>query len=164
MLSLYRIKEEYLASFRELSQLEELTEEMIKDSLVLIEDQFEEKALAVAAYIKNVEAESKALADHVRTLQARKGKMENSISKLKRYLVDNMKACDKIKIKGQELDIGLRHNAAHLTRDYTIELDPRFIKVVQSIEEDEDALKKALEAGEEIKGAQMVSTISLIIR
>lgn len=164
MLSLYRIKHDYLNAFRELSQVEEFTEVMIKDSLAIIEDQFDEKAIAVAAYIKNVEAEADALKEHIRKLENRKNNMLSGVRKLKNYLVQNMEGLNKSRIKGEELDIGLRHNAPTLRRDYTIEIDPKFIKTIQMQKEDDEAIKAALENGEEVKGATLVSTTSLVIK
>jgi Gp157 protein len=66
-LRLYEIAETYLRALDDLADIEDLPEQAITDTLEGLQGEFEVKAINVAGYIRNIEAEASAVE------QARKG-------------------------------------------------------------------------------------------
>jgi hypothetical protein len=103
-MKLYQISQDYLEA---LSLIEEndYSDETIQDTLEGITGVFEDKAINVAAYIKNLEAECEAMKDYEKTMAERRKNIERKIEGLKKYLSHHMEVCNVKSIHSTELDI-----------------------------------------------------------
>lgn len=164
MQPLYQIKNEYLQALNELENMEGLTPEMIQDSLAAIDAQFEEKALAVAAYIKNLEADIERMTEYRMAMAQRQDRIDNKVEHLKNYLKFNMQALDKKKIEGTEFDISLRSTQGQIIVDDEKVIDNKYWleKLVKNV--DKKAIRTDIDAGEEVKGAHLEQGVSLMIK
>lgn len=141
------------------------------DTLDGIEQEFEDKAENVAAYIKSLKAEADDLKEEEAALNRRRKVKENQIDRLKDYLLHSMMTINRTKIDTPKAKLSIRNNAesvqfddeeqfirlclARGKDDYLRYKDPELNKI---------AVKKALQSGMEIDGARLIRTQSLIIK
>jgi hypothetical protein len=163
-MKLYEIKTEYQQALHDLQQIEDVTPQLIEDSLACIQARFEDKALAVAAYIKNLESEVEQMSDYLLKMKGRIDTQENKIERLREYLKHNMVALEIKKIHGVEFDVKVRKANFSVAIDYYDDLGDEWYrkKTVKTI--DKEALKAALENGMQINGVRLEQGISLTIK
>lgn len=141
------------------------------DTIDGIEQEFEDKAENVAAYIKSLKAEADDLKEEEAALNRRRKVKENQIDRLKDYLLHSMMTINRTKIDTPKAKLSIRNNAetvqfddeeqfirlclARGQDDYLRYKDPELNKI---------AVKKALQSGMEIDGARLIRTQSLIIK
>jgi hypothetical protein len=107
MLKLYEISSKYINAFNEMRDIDELPYDVIKDTLESIEGEFEEKSLSVASYFQSLDAESEALKEAAKRIQARQKAIENHSASLKAYLLHNMLRTGITSIKCPEFEVKL---------------------------------------------------------
>jgi hypothetical protein len=90
MTALYKIANEYQQAFNDLSANDELSAEIVADTLSGIEVEFEQKAKAIAAMILNLESDERAIIEVQRRLTEREMSLSKKIDRLKEYLTMNM--------------------------------------------------------------------------
>lgn len=99
-MSLYQIQNE-LRSCEELldewamDHEGDITDFPLSDELDKLEMDRERKALSVGVWIKNMTSQSKAIADEIKTLQARKKAYDNRAARLKEYLQESISTNEK---------------------------------------------------------------------
>lgn len=185
MSALYELTSEFESlfdRFEEISDydysLEENPEEMRRqmqqawfDTLEGMELEIREKAEAVAVYIKNITAEAKAFKAEEDKLTVRRKAKENSAAKLKQYLMDCMNAARLSKIDMPRAAVSIRNNAesVKLTDENGLigwaELHDRDdLLRYRTPEINKTAVKAALRSGEDIPGAVLERTRSVMIR
>jgi hypothetical protein len=89
-LSLYKIDEQYKQAFQELEAIEDLDPQIIEDSLAEMKADLDSKCLAVAAFIKNMDAEAKAVKDAEDSLKARRTALGNKAKRMREYLAAHL--------------------------------------------------------------------------
>ena len=89
-MKLYEIADRYLEAFEVLTQDEILDGAAIEDTLAGIEGEFEEKAKCVAAFIRNIEAEEKAVKAEADRLKKRSATLSKQSEGMRAYLQSNM--------------------------------------------------------------------------
>lgn len=140
------------------------------DTLTGIEEEFDVKAENIAAYIKSLKAEADALKAEEITLNRRRKVKENQIERMKTYLLENMQLINRQKIDTPRARLTVRNNAESVQFDD----EEQFIRLCLARGQDtylrckepelnKTAVKKALQSGEEIDGARLIRTQSLII-
>ena len=87
MTSLYEIRHDYQDALNELSEIEDLNEQIIEDSLSVIKGDLVEKGRNVAAFIKNAQASADAIKEAAKTMSGRASTAQNKIDRLKAYLI-----------------------------------------------------------------------------
>lgn len=141
------------------------------DTLDGIEQEFEDKAENVAAYIKSLKAEADDLKEEEAALNRRRKVKENQIDRLKDYLLHSMMTINRTKIDTPKAKLSIRNNAESVQFDD----EERFIRLCLARGQDDylrykdpelnkTAVKKALQSGMEIDGARLIRTQSLIIK
>lgn len=160
---LYQITEQYHQAISALAELDLSPEEM-SDNLAGIEESFKDKALNVAAYIKNLEASIEVLDSHLQALKARKDYLKNQKTRLTEYLRYNMQAADIKKIESAEFDIKISACPPRVVIVEEAEIDPDYLKVKITKTPDKEKIKTDLKNGKEVKGAYLESGTSLTIR
>lgn len=155
-MKLYEITEAY-------NNLEEIDEAEEREKyLNLIEDGFEEKAENIVKFIKNLEADAKALKDEEKRLAEKRKAKENSIKWLKFYLQNNMKMLDKKKIKAGLFNVNLQKNPPSVNVIDENMIDDEYFVIERKL--DKKKLKADLKDGKEIMGAELQQGESLRIR
>lgn len=172
-MKLYEITENYRQLFDTFDDCDKLTNEEIEayfDTLEAIEGEFDVKAENIACFIKELNGEVDLLTAEINNLKARKSSKDKLIDRLKDMLVDNMQAVGIKKIDRPKAKLSLRNNA----QSVAFEKESAFIEWAKANNCDflrfkepeisKTAVKQALQNGEEIPGAELVRTVSVIIK
>lgn len=89
-MKLYEISNDYIKAFNELSEMEGITQDIISDTLSPITDEFNNKAIAITSYFRNLEAETNAIKEAENSMYERRKAIEKKIEKIKVYLKSQM--------------------------------------------------------------------------
>lgn len=122
----------------------------------------EEKLEACAVVVKTLEAKSAALKDESRKLQERAKSAENQAKRLKNYILDSMHFFGDRKVETTMAVLSLR-------RTKRVEVDDDkladvWFQVKMTKTPDKTAIRKAIESGETIEGAEIVESDSLQVK
>jgi hypothetical protein len=162
---LYTISNEYMQAYHALYSDDELTEDIIKDTLSGIQSEIEVKVLNIAAIIKEMEADVKSMKDAEESINGRRKPIEKRIERLKNYILVNLQAA-KIEspIKSAEHFISIRKNGQSVNIEANTEIPKEYLRITEKKEHDKILLKQAILDNKEIKGVSLVNTVSLIIK
>jgi hypothetical protein len=161
MIALYEIGSEY-RSVLTWDIDSELDAEALCQLLGEIEARFEDKAAAVVAFIRNVDAEAEAYKQEEDRLKEHRVRLEKRSANLKKYLEIEMRGCG-----FDELKTGLAH-LKFVKNPWSVDIEPgadipnQYLRF-RDPEPDKAALKTALERGEEIEGVRLTQTERLRI-
>lgn len=166
-MKLYQVTDNY-NNLLELLTSPELAENPdVIGALEAIEDEFNNKAVNTVKAIKMVESDIDTIDGEIKRLQAMKKVRQNALDSVKDYLKRNMAATGIFKIESPLFKIGYseRKNAA-VELDETLFLANNLNEDLVSVKitPSKTAIKKALEAGEQIIGARLVDSQVLTIR
>ena len=161
-MKLYEINEIYM-NIKNLLEDGEIEQEQVKSTLENVEDELEVKAENYAIIMKELDAQAKAIKEEEDRLAQRRKSLESNSKWLKEQLEYAMNLQGKRKFKTNLFSFGVQNNPKSVKLDVDSSLlDERFQKI--TITADKTAIKKALEAGETIDGAELVQTEGLRIR
>ena len=164
---LYKVAHRYQQAYEALFLMEDMPEEAITDTLAGIEGEFTDKAINIAALIKNIEAQAAQVKEAERSMNERKKALENHAKRLRDYLLENIKCLpdDKQKIFTPEFQISLKNNPAAVFIEDGIKLADEYLRIIpEEREPDKKKLKEALDNGVVIDGVKLVKGISLVIK
>lgn len=119
----------------------------------------DEKVEKVALWIKELKAEAEALKAEKQSFADRQRAAENKIESLKKWLAD---ALNGEKFKTTKVAVSFRKTKSVEVADI-FALDENYVKYSEPTA-DKAAIKKAIEAGEIVKGAQLVEGTSISIK
>lgn len=89
-LSLYEIDDEYKAVLADLESMDDIDQETINNTMSTFKDNLDRKCLAVGAFIKNLNAEAKAIKDAKDALAARQKAIEAKAVRMRHYLAAHL--------------------------------------------------------------------------
>ena len=170
-ISLYEVTADYQKSLHEIEDMlegDEISEadksELIENSLICLSDQFDQKALNVAAYIANAELSVTALKTVESRMVQRRRAMERKVKSLKQYLLDQMFYMGKTAISSENMTINVRKNPCKVIVE-----DQNLIPLKYQNKETvftviKSALAAELKKGETITGAYLQSSSRLSIK
>ncbi|HWI50099.1 MAG TPA: siphovirus Gp157 family protein [Rummeliibacillus sp.] len=163
-MQLYKITNEYENVFNQIDENGEMTQDMI-DTLDSLQLDFENKAVCVATYIKNLEAEEAAISQAMDDMKTRKLRLSKQVESMSDYLQFNLqrlsiteiKSCPyfKIRLKQCPASVDVFDEDA-IPAEYWRE------KVVTTV--DKIRLKEVLNCGVEVPGASIQRKIKLEIK
>jgi len=161
MAKLYELSQNY-KNLEELLDNPDIAEEVIKEALSELDEEWETKAENLAKLIKSFDVDVKGLKEEEQRLASRRKSLENRIAGLKTYIEDNMKAVGKDKIKGKVFTLAIQNNppSVEIVDDFMI--PEKYFVVKKEIAKKE--ILNDLKQGIEVPGAQMNQTASLRIR
>ena len=161
-LRLYELSSDYLRALDELSELDDLPLESIADTLEGLAGAWEDKALNVARYIRNLEAEATAIDEAKKRMEVRARVTAHKAARLRDYLKGELEKTG-LKPKAPDLALRLQANppAVVLDDETRIPEDYRRTQVVSTILKAEIAA--AIKAGKEITGAHLEQSRRLVI-
>lgn len=166
-MKLYEISENY-RNLTELLTNPELAENAdVIGALEAVEDEFNNKAVNTVKAIKIVEGDIETIDSEIKRLQAMKKVRQNAVDDVKNYLKRNMAKSGIFKIESPIFKISYaeRQNASvELDEELFLanNVDESLVSV--KITPSKTAIKKALEAGEQIIGARLVDSQILTIK
>lgn len=161
-LKLYEISHNYLCALDALSELEDLPPEAIADTLEALQGEFEDKALNIARYVRNLEAEASAIEEARKRMDARARSATQQARRLKDYLKGELERTG-LKIQAPDLALRLQNNPPSVVVDDEASI-PAAFKQTQTVTKVLKAeLGKALKAGESIEGAHLERSKRLVI-
>lgn len=163
-MNLYSIQQDYFNKLTYLMGLEDLTEEIINDTLSYESD---ECAKAVGAWYKNTEAEIEAMREYEKKMAARRQELEKKNESLKASLLNSMTLLGKKKIPSTEFDISLKKNrdSVHIDSMTKLEdLPEDCIRMKIDKAADKEKIREKLDAGEKIKGCSLKSSYRVEIK
>jgi hypothetical protein len=119
----------------------------------------DEKVEKVALWIKELKAEAEALKAEKQSFADRQRTAENKIESLKKWLAD---ALNGEKFKTTKVAVSFRKTKSVEVADI-FALDENYVKYSEPTA-DKAAIKKAIEAGEIVKGATLVESVSISVK
>lgn len=153
-LALYTITERFKA-LEALATTDDLPPDIVKDTLDGIEAEWQEKAVAVACFIKNLEVAAEAIDKAAAQQLARASAMKNRATSLKGYLTFQFQAMNVKKVEDPVLTIRLAdNNPAVVVDDETAIPEQYWIQPETPPKRlDKTAVARAIKAGTEVPGA-----------
>lgn len=159
-MSLYAITADY-ARLIEAVEMGEIPEEAIADTLEAVSGEWEERAEAVLAAIKNYRAECADIRAEEKSLAERRKRKEKTVERLEEYFTDSLNAL------GMSRYESARH-AVRYTTSHAVVVDdidalikyakekgkPELLRTVTEVSANKDEVKKLL-ATEDVAGARI---------
>lgn len=161
MAKLYELSQNY-KNLEELLDNPDIAEEVIKEALSELDEEWETKAENLAKLIKSFDVDVKGLKEEEQRLASRRKSLENRIANLKTYIEDNMKAVGKDKIKGKVFTLAIQNNPPSVEIVDDFKIPEKYFVVKKEIAKKE--ILNDLKQGIEVPGAQINQTASLRIR
>lgn len=146
---------------RLLDYIDQETGEVIDiEGLDALQMEFNEKALNLGCWIKDLEAEKEAIKTEKNNLAKRQTVCENKIEQLKNYL---SRVLNGMKLKDARCSISYRKSVSVEVDDSVIDkLPEEYIKVEKSVRKTE--LKDAMKLGFEFEGCRLIEKSNIQIR
>ncbi len=157
MATLYELTDQYkmLQNY-----IEENNAEGFELALSQIIGDIGEKLEGYAMVLKNIESDIAGIKSEEKRLADRRKAMESNLARIKENMADALLTVEGNRVKTEKFTFSFRKSTSvQIENDATI--PPQFIKVEKTISRSE--LAKALKAGEQIEGAQLVENQSLSI-
>lgn len=153
-MTLYEIDQELL------SCIDAETGEVIDaEKLNSLQMERETKIESVALWIKDLKAEAEALKAEKQAFADRQKAVENKAESLKNWLSDALAG---EKFKTTRVAVSFRKTKSVLV-DSVYDLDAKYVKY-KDPDPDKKAIREAIEAGQTVKGAQLVENVSVTIK
>ena len=159
--TLYNIQNEQKAIMAEIEMAEGEITPAILERIQFVEERFEEKATNYGYVIKTYEDNSKILADEIKRLQELKKKEDRKVEVLTQRIKEAMLQFNLEKVETPIMKFSFRKSTAVEILDENA-IEARFSTF--KTQPDKVAIKKALEAGEQIMGAVLVENLNLQIK
>jgi hypothetical protein len=161
-LRLYEIADNYLTALNDLAEIEELPPEAIADTLEGLQGAFEDKALNVARYIRNLEAEASAIEEAKKRMDTRAKATSKQAARLKAYLKAELERTG-LKIKAPDLALRIQNNPPSVVIEDQAQVPEQFKQTETTTRLLKGEIGKALKAGEAVTGAHLEASTRLVI-
>lgn len=154
-MKLFEIADNYLATLDGM-EIDEETGEILNVTGHFSLTEFNDKAINVSKYINNLQAEAKAIHEVEEQMYKRRKRLETNYENLKEYLRSQMERVDITEISCPYF--GIKRKPGRISVDVIDEsaLPSQFKAVTIKEAPDKTAIKKAIEAGEEVPGARLI--------
>lgn len=163
MSALYELTAEFKAVADRLEEME-LDAVTIRDTLDGYSTDFDNKVVAIASLIRNIEATATAIKEAEDQMATRRKALDNRAAWLREYVISNMKAINKEAVVCPLFAIKIKTNVPSVFIAEDCDLPTRFISQKIVVSPDKKALKAALESGEVVEGVSLVRSNSLSIK
>lgn len=139
----------------------EINDEAMLQTLEQLKIDREHKIENIGCYVKNLEADAKAIKEESRNLAARAKAAENKAEHLRQY----MQFClGEEKFQTPRLSVSFRHTKkVEVDADMLDAIPDQYLRF-KDPEPDKKAIGDALKAGEVIPGCELVENVSMIIK
>jgi hypothetical protein len=154
------------AKARELSlalESGELTEEL-ENELVINQTELQEKAINYGYVVRSLESDVSIIEEEMKRLAALKKAKNGAIDRMKESVLNAMLIYSIEKVTSPTLNLSVRNNPESVDIAMTELLDAKFLVTKTTVSPDKVAIKKAIQNGENVEGATLVRTQSLVIK
>lgn len=163
MATLYEITKEYLDVLDNLEVDEETGEITGAERLDEMEGSFDQKAEAVACFVKNAAAMAESIKEEEKTLKKRRESLERRNDYLKQLLQNSLDAVGKAKLETPKVVVSFRKSKA-IQIDDEAAVPAAFKSEVVSVKIDKTLIKQAIQLGQQVPGAALVENRNIQIR
>lgn len=161
MRALYHITSELEAINEELMAAQGELTPGLENKLVITKQELAEKSVNYALVILNNQADSNAIDAEIKRLKALKDAIDNTNEKLKEAVSNAMLMHDLTEVKSPLVKMSFRKSkSVHITDEN--ELDASFFEYKRTA--NKTAIKKAIEGGELVAGAELIEKDNLQIK
>ena len=133
----------------------DMDDEAVKNTLEMVQDDFNSKAIAIIKLAENMDADTSAIDAEIERLKSRKQVLVNRKQQLRDYLLHNMEASGIQKIECPLFTATLRKGVESVEIEDQSKLPDEFVSVEVVTKPDKNAIKAALKAGQEVLGASL---------
>jgi seryl-tRNA synthetase len=162
-ISLYELTHELTSAMNGLEIDEETGEINGIERLEAVEADFDAKAEAVALYIKDTEATAEAIKAEADKLTERRKQAEKKAAGLKDYLTACMEKVGRHKMETPRCSVSFRKSEqTNILDEALIPAEYKTVKVTETVNKTD--IKKAIKAGAEIPGAELVTCNNIQIK
>lgn len=163
-LTLYQLADDYLTAFDALAEMEDLPPEAIADTLEGLAGGFADKAVAVAVYLRTLEAEARAIEEARTPMERRETALRHHALRLRAYLKGEMERTGLTRLDHPYLALRVQANPPSVVIEDEGRLPARFKEAVTTVKVLKADIGKALKAGEPVFGAHLEQTTRLVIQ
>lgn len=162
--SLYHLSHDYMKSINDALMSDELSIDQV-DLLNQIEGDIEDKAIKIAAAIKNMEAEAENVRLAIKDMKARADRLDNKVDSLSRYLKFNLEACGIKEVrKSPHFVIKIKKCPASVVIDKSMEIPEEFLRTKITKEPDKILIGEKLKNGVELSFAKLEQNTKIEIK
>ena len=169
MTALYQLSESKLQALQIIDDMinEGCSDAEMQEAYTLLnqlDENFQEKAVNVAMYVRNLETESAAIVEAEKAMSARKKALNNKADRLKSYLLSEMQRTQTKQIKCPYFVLSLRKTPASVRVAPNAVIPDWLLAPPKPQEADKRAIKEAIEKGLVIEGVTLESGETLSIK
>lgn len=163
--ALYTIADQYLQDLAKLQDLD-MDPQTVADTLESLQGDLEAKATNVAMFVRNMEALAEQIKQAEAQMAARRKAIESRAESVRDYLLHNMQRTGISKIESPWFKIALRNNPPSVVVDDPELIPARYMRQAEPPPPapDKKEIKAAIEFGENVPGARLVTKQSVIIK
>ena len=143
---------------------EEISEEAFHGTLDCIEGEIALKYDNICKFIKNLSSDAEGLKIEAERLSKREKAIKNKITWLKNYMLSNMQAMGREKIKTELFTVAVQKNGVAKLMVDENNVPKKYFKKVVNITRDDKAIREILESGKKVRGCELVTGYQLRIR
>lgn len=163
--TLYEINQTYLQALEAFTDPDnDFDPEAVANTLAGIEDQWQEKAIQVAKFFRNLEATAQAIKDAEMRMEKRRKAIEARIRWFNSYLKTHMENSGITKIESPWLVLSIQKNPPALEIFDEAAIPAEYKQEVTTVTTDNAAVKEALKAKKTVPGARLTQGTRLVVR
>jgi len=164
-MKLYELADQYNEAFAAMVDAEtgEINDQALA-TLDALQVDIKDKGLAVAAYIRNHDADVDALKAEEQRLATRRKQLESRMDWLRGYLLDNMQRCGISEIKSPYFTIKTKKCPPSVKVTDENQLPQKYVQVKESISVDKILIKKDIAEGIDVPGVVMEQKTTVTIK
>ena len=152
-MKLYEITHEYNGIFNSIDETGEVNQETV-DAIDELQTKFEDKAIAIASYIKNIEAEEAAIKSAMDDMKKRRDALNSKVDSLSEYLRESMSKMSVSEIKSSPFfKIRIKQCPVSVDVFDDLVLPVEYMREKTAITIDKIKLKEVLNLGVKVPGA-----------
>lgn len=160
---------ELAAEFRQTAELladMDLDEDTIRDTIEAAAFPVEQKAVQVAAFVRNLEATAEQIKAAEKAMAERRKAMENRASHIRDYLLHNMSVCGMSRIEHPNFVIAVKQNPESVVIEDERQIPMDYMRQPETPPPvpDKALIKQAIKDGFEVPGAKIARTVRLDIK
>lgn len=163
-MKLYELTENY-RNIWSLVDDESIPIEAVEQALAVIETSIEEKAVAVASFIRSLDTDAGIIRQEEKRLADRRRAIENKRDGIKQYLQYALEQMGLDKVKTPLMQLSIVKNPPAVEILDAAKIPAKYLTIVpQKYEPDKKRISEALKAGEEVEGCRLTRGKSLRIK
>jgi hypothetical protein len=164
MTQLYKIADEYQETLNSLMDEDGLINEMAIAKLDEITGDFNQKGVAIAKYISNIDADLEAIKTEKERLAKRQAVMENRVKWMNEYLKGNMERTGITEICCPYFSIKIKKSPPSVDILDRNQIPEHYLKTKTVVSEDKLKMREDMKNGLSIQGVRLIQNTWLDIR